>query len=451
MWVTTMNHAASFKTLSKSAMQLSAQIILNTADIVCRLWPDGDVADASLRLGCGTVRERPDLRGRPMRELIHADDRPQLDTLIAETIAGRETSPLTLRHSRQVSWGTAARYSGHLAGDGQSVILIGMAVAADLTPIEQAADAEIVRSLGQHRVEAEAKYQTLFESSAEGLIVADAKTGRIDLANRNAAELLGIPLGELECASISTRILTHGPEDVVTVNQHDIVVGASADPRRNDVLSLAIRRSRSMNLEALVIRLNRHATSNKELPVLDFLRTSTSVPILMADEDGVIVWTNIAASQMFAPDRVSGLPCAATLGLSKEVFAETLREAEAHGRVLTSLGALGGVLPDGSDAQITIIGHEKFGRFEFGLLLQAPLGGAEVAETEDTAERARRLEDLIGTVSMKSVVRDRTITIERNCIDAALRLTGNNRAAAAKALGLSRQGLYSKLRQQDLI
>ena len=36
------------------------------------------------------------------------------------------------------------------------------------------------------------------------------------------------------------------------------------------------------------------------------------------------------------------------------------------------------------------------------------------------------------------------------CIEAALELTGDNRASAAEMLGLSRQSLYSKLRRFGL-
>lgn len=35
--------------------------------------------------------------------------------------------------------------------------------------------------------------------------------------------------------------------------------------------------------------------------------------------------------------------------------------------------------------------------------------------------------------------------IERMCIEAALKLTGDNRASAARVLGLSRQALYLKM------
>jgi hypothetical protein len=40
--------------------------------------------------------------------------------------------------------------------------------------------------------------------------------------------------------------------------------------------------------------------------------------------------------------------------------------------------------------------------------------------------------------------------IERLCIEAALVITGDNRASAAEILGLSRQSLYAKLRRYGL-
>jgi len=40
--------------------------------------------------------------------------------------------------------------------------------------------------------------------------------------------------------------------------------------------------------------------------------------------------------------------------------------------------------------------------------------------------------------------------IERLCIEAALELSGDNRASAAEILGLSRQSLYAKLNRHGL-
>jgi DNA-binding NtrC family response regulator len=48
------------------------------------------------------------------------------------------------------------------------------------------------------------------------------------------------------------------------------------------------------------------------------------------------------------------------------------------------------------------------------------------------------------------MVRESTDIFERLAIEAALRLTNDNRASAAQILGLSRQGLYMKLRRYGI-
>jgi DNA-binding NtrC family response regulator len=57
----------------------------------------------------------------------------------------------------------------------------------------------------------------------------------------------------------------------------------------------------------------------------------------------------------------------------------------------------------------------------------------------------------VGYSTLKDIVTETTEIIERMCIETALELTGNNRAAAAELLSLSRQSLYVKLRQFGLL
>jgi transcriptional regulator PpsR len=63
---------------------------------------------------------------------------------------------------------------------------------------------------------------------------------------------------------------------------------------------------------------------------------------------------------------------------------------------------------------------------------------------------SRDFSELVGRVPLKELIREASDVIERLCIEAALRKTGNNRASAAEMLGLSRQSLYIKLRRHDL-
>jgi len=61
-----------------------------------------------------------------------------------------------------------------------------------------------------------------------------------------------------------------------------------------------------------------------------------------------------------------------------------------------------------------------------------------------------QLTELIGRVPLRDLVRETTDVIEKLSIEAALELTGDNRASAAEMLGLSRQSLYVKLRRFGL-
>jgi DNA-binding NtrC family response regulator len=75
------------------------------------------------------------------------------------------------------------------------------------------------------------------------------------------------------------------------------------------------------------------------------------------------------------------------------------------------------------------------------------------AERSAARQRPRSVEqltELVGRVPLKELVRDSSDMIERLCIEAALELTSDNRAAAAEILGLSRQSLYAKLRRYGL-
>jgi len=68
----------------------------------------------------------------------------------------------------------------------------------------------------------------------------------------------------------------------------------------------------------------------------------------------------------------------------------------------------------------------------------------------DLPRSVEQMTELVGRVSMKALVRETTDLIEKLCIEAALRITRDNRASAAEMLGLSRQGLYAKMRRYGI-
>ena len=71
----------------------------------------------------------------------------------------------------------------------------------------------------------------------------------------------------------------------------------------------------------------------------------------------------------------------------------------------------------------------------------------EPLTSKDLPRSAGQMTELVGRVPLRDIVRETTDLIEELCIEAALELTGDNRAAAAEMLGLSRQSLYVKLKR----
>jgi transcriptional regulator PpsR len=80
----------------------------------------------------------------------------------------------------------------------------------------------------------------------------------------------------------------------------------------------------------------------------------------------------------------------------------------------------------------------------------AASGAAASSPVGPTSRSVEQLTALVGRVPLKELVGETTDLIEKLCIEAALGLTEDNRAAAAEMLGLSRQSLYVKMRRHSL-
>ena len=80
---------------------------------------------------------------------------------------------------------------------------------------------------------------------------------------------------------------------------------------------------------------------------------------------------------------------------------------------------------------------------------EALRGGPPVIGGDESAHSS--VIELVGSASLKEIVAETSEVIEKLCIEAAVDLTRNNRAAAAEMLGLSRQSLYVKLRKYGLL
>jgi transcriptional regulator PpsR len=98
------------------------------------------------------------------------------------------------------------------------------------------------------------------------------------------------------------------------------------------------------------------------------------------------------------------------------------------------------ILSDAGDAALAFVARDA-GRVD---AVRLP-----AAQVDSPAQQ--NIVELVGSASLKEIVAETNDVIEKLCIETAIRLTNNNRVAAAEMLGLSRQSLYVKLRKYDLV
>jgi transcriptional regulator PpsR len=135
--------------------------------------------------------------------------------------------------------------------------------------------------------------------------------------------------------------------------------------------------------------------------------------------------------------------------VDRNILVSSLRQ---HGSVKNFATILRNQLDEQEDVDVSAVLVSEGGRPVYGFSMRRSVR-ASLARPSIAAELPRSVEQLshlIGRVTLKELVREATDLVERMCIEAALELTGNNRASAAELLGLSRQSLYSKLHRYGL-
>ena len=454
-----MNQSISFENLSHATMAMSAQAIIAAADIVLMLWPDGEIADITFGGRTRLSIDPADLRGLHVAEIADEPDRSILETIVADARKGTATSSTRICHSKRLGSGTTATYSAHLAQDGKNIVLIGHLERGGLELAERVIDAEISRTRRRATNDTEARYQALFETTSEGLLIIDCGTGRIEDANGQAARLLDSTTDML-IGSTLNELLSDESDAIPFLElagSSDLTKEVTSLSGRN--LCLSSKLVRSFDRTLIFARLSPVRTvanddNEPDFQIASQLLRRTSVPIALTDLKARIVWSNPAFAAL-VPDRpIVAESISDILGLSKSALEVALRAADDHGRLMTSLNALDTSALDMEDMHVSVVAipEDAPNGYGFVIHLSHEVGQEQPTETTiSTRVEASALAEMVGQASMKALVRRSTSEIEKQCIVSALRLTDNNRTEAAGVLGLSRQSFYKKLHEHGLV
>jgi transcriptional regulator PpsR len=400
-------------------------------------------------------------------DTVTSESRPKITQLLGEIANAAPSRWRHLNHPLPDGATLPILYSVVPAGEDGRVVVFGRDLRAISALQQRLVNAQESIERDYTRLQhVETRYRLLFQTSPEAVLILDSVTRRVTEANPAAAPLLGDgargalgrPFLDLfDPASVSSvesllgAVRAAGRGDDVRArllpDQREVVVSASLF--RHDNASLYLIRLTPVSGDA----------GTSVMPKLKgkLLKVVESAPdgFVVTDSDARVVTANAAfieMTQLNNEDQVRGEPLDRWLGrpgVDVEVLTANVRQRGSVRLFATVMRAEYGTT---ADVEVSGVSVMNGGQPCMGFAIRN-VGRRLTVDTKASRELPRSVEhltELIGRVSLKDLVREATDVIERLCIEAALELTGDNRASAAEMLGLSRQSLYVKLRRYGL-
>jgi transcriptional regulator PpsR len=312
----------------------------------------------------------------------------------------------------------------------------------------------------------ESRYRILFQMYSEPVLIVDASTHRVVEANPASSILLDVGVAQLIGKLFPDALLI---DDPVAVQSISIALRTQG---RIEALKLRLNNGRDFILDGMFFRqdvssffllrfmpaipalapASSHADEASQM--LKFVEDAPD-GIVLTDREGRLLRANAAFLQLAQIENekhVHGENIDRWIGKSSIDFEILLTNLRQHRSLKLFSSVIRG--EHGSPVNVEIsavaLGRQEQPSFGFIIRYVEPRIGA-ISDPHSEIPRSReQLTELIGRVPLKELVRETTDVIERMCIEAALKLTGDNRATAAEMLGLSRQSLYVKLRRFGL-
>jgi transcriptional regulator PpsR len=448
----------------------AALLIAAAADIAVILDKDGIVRDCAFQSEALALEfaEHDHWQGKLWRDTVTLESRAKIDEMLQDVLAK------THRNGRQVNY-PAVRgndipilFSVQPVGHTGQIIAFGRDLRAFATLQQRVVDVQqsFERDYARMR-HIETRYRILFQMTPEPVLIVDATSEKIIEANPAARQITG-PKGKIIGLTL---------QELVELDSHPalemLLTGVRTTGRADDILlrlagtateTLATAFSfRQGTAKLLLLRLTtpsgsdtgRLLTESKE----KMLKLVERVPdgFVVTDHEGLIIAANEAFLEMAqlrteaqaqgaSLDRWLGRP-----GVDLSVLLNNLRQ---HGAVRLFSTTLRDEFGAESEVEISAGAVLNGGEPCYGFAIRGI--SRRVATTTAASPRAfpkslEQIIELIGRVSLKDLVREATDVIERLSIEAALTMTGDNRASAAEVLGVSRQSLYVKMRRHGLL
>lgn len=441
--------------------QASAALVEAAADLALILDANGVVRDVAASAESWTAPFFRDWIGASWESLVTTESRPKVREMLSLVQAGEI-------HAR---W----RHINQLQPDGQeipvlfSLVRVGsdgrmVAIGRDLRPLatlqSRLVEAQQHMEKDYSRLRRlEHEYRTLFDLVRDPILVIRARTHEIIECNRAAGfffnreltALSGMVFDDLidQTSLQASQLLLQQVNGSGRASETELSYGHGIARARTAVSCL-----RQESETVFLVRVEPPSglpSAAEDASVLEAMRR-VSDGLVITDARGIIRHANPAfLEQIQAPHagQIIGESLNRWLGRANTdllVMINSLAQGGSVRLFSTQLVSESGLSVPvelsgvsfslGPETMLGFVVRDVNRRLDVSTEPNAPMGrsGADLAA-------------LVGRMPLKEIVGETVDLIEKLCIEAALKLTKNNRASAAEMLGLSRQSLYVKLRR----
>lgn len=398
-------------------------------------------------------------------DTVTSDSRRKVEEMLSE--ASRQSEARWREVNQQSAQGTIPiRFVAVETGRDGRVVALGRdlrGVAAMQQQVIQAQQ-EMERNYVRLR-QAEARYRVLFQIASEAVLVVELSSRKIVEANPAAGRLLGQDYNGLAGRQIA-KLFHDEARDRVASLCNDAASRGQGGPvplRLADGqggLTGSASLFRSEGAAHVLISLSK---ATPDLPVMGddskvrLLRILNHIPdaFVVTDERLNILDVNLAfleLVQLASTEAAKGRSLGAFIGRPGADLRVLLGNLQEHGWVRNFATVSRTVFGDPEEIELSAVSVPEGLEAAYGFIFRPSRRTFQmpVIPARGLPRTAEQLTQLVGRVSLREIVAETTDVIEQMCIEAALSLTGNNRANAAEVLGLSRQSLYSKLKRHGV-
>lgn len=422
--------------------------------------------------------------GKPWIDTVTAVTRPKVEALLTEVAEGGRARWHQLSHPSRNGKEIPILYAAFRANADGRVIAFGRDLRSTAVLQQRLVDAQLSMERDYWRLRhAETRYRLLFQMSSEAVFVIDAATQKVEEANAAVGKLVSTP-----SVQYVGRRFPEGFDDASTEAIEVFLAKVRVAGRADDIrvrLANPTEGSGEFMLTASLFRqdqssylLVRLSPIHEGMParsvernILDVVEHSSDGFVVTTLEGRILTINRAFAelAQVANEEQVRGEALDRWLGRSEIDFNVMMANLRQRGSVrlfATGLRSLDGSITDVEVSAVSVpegdtpclgFSIRSLGGRVLGSPVASPvpqgdssINGSAIASLVGVPRSVEQLTELVGRVPMKELVGETTDLIEKLCIEAALNLTEDNRAAAAEMLGLSRQSLYVKLRRYGL-